>query len=639
MNDKNSVIGISLMVLLTVLYFVLMPKPDPEAPTANPQNDPAATSTPASPPEADALTQETQDPDTNAATNGLQTQFGNYGVVMEGVEETVEVTTDKLVVKINTKGGTMISATLQDHLTYDSLALPIIREDLANEFNFQFIDKSSLQAINTKDLYFTPTGKKSLTVSGEESLELVLTARINDAQSISQVYTFSGDKYSVDYELRLQGIRKTMKNGYLDVFWQAETPKTEKDIKPQRQKTQLVYYQNGDTDNVGGMTGTDEEEAVNGVVDWISYKSQFFSYILIPDAGIRSPEMEIFTPVVKGDVSKEMSANFQMDVSGEVSSSGFTFYLGPNEYGTLASYDKALEEEMDLGYLFISHINILTIKVFKFFEKFIPNYGLIILLFAIMVKLIVFPMTYKSYVSMAKLRVINNTPEIKALDTKYKDDAQKLQMEKMAIYRKMGVSPLGGCLPMLLQWPILISMFFFFPQSVELRQKSFLWATDLSTYDSILNLPFSIPAYGDHVSLFTLLMAVSIYVYTYYQQKSQPTNAAMPFMKYLPYMMPIIFVFFLNNYASGLSWYYFAANIISIAQTVSIRASLNDEKLLEEMRKKNKKGKKNGKGGNAKGGGKSRLERWTENQQKKQQAIARSRQQGKGSTRSTRRKK
>jgi YidC/Oxa1 family membrane protein insertase len=269
-----------------------------------------------------------------------------------------------------------------------------------------------------------------------------------------------------------------------------------------------------------------------------------------------------------------------------------------------------------------------TIYVFKFFEKYIPNYGLIILLFAFLIKLIVFPLTYKSYVSMAKLRVLNGTPEMKELDEKFKDDPQKQQVQKMAIYKKMGVSPLGGCLPMLLQWPILISMFFFFPQSIELRQKAFLWAHDLSTYDSVLELGFSIPGYGDHVSLFTILMAISIYIYTYFQQKSQPTNAAMPFMKYLPYIFPIIFVIFLNNYASGLSWYYFAANIISIIQTTSIRASLDDEKLLAEMRSNLQKGGKNGKKSGAKKS-KGRLEGWVEKQQKKQETLARDRQAAK----------
>jgi YidC/Oxa1 family membrane protein insertase len=226
---------------------------------------------------------------------------------------------------------------------------------------------------------------------------------------------------------------------------------------------------------------------------------------------------------------------------------------------------------------------------------------------------------------MAKLRVVNEQPMMKDLDAKFKDDPQKLQVEKMAMYRKMGVSPFGGCLPMILQYPILISMFFFFPQSVELRQQSFLWAHDLSTYDSIWDLGFTIPMYGDHISLFTILMAISIYIYTYYNQKSQPSVNNQ--MKYISYFMPLIFIVFLNNYASGLSWYYFAANLISIIQTTGIRYFLDDEKLLSQLEEARK--KKGGKNDKAKG--KGRIEQWLERQQQKQRELSQAqRQQGKG---------
>lgn len=240
---------------------------------------------------------------------------------------------------------------------------------------------------------------------------------------------------------------------------------------------------------------------------------------------------------------------------------------------------------------------------------------------------------------MAKMRVINQTPEIKSLDDKYKDDMQKLQMEKMKVYRETGVSMFGGCLPMLLSYPFLIALFFFFPQSVELRQKSFLWANDLSTYDSVLDLPFNIPFYGDHVSLFTILMAVSIMVFTYFQQKSQPTSPQQEQLKYIQYFMPVIFLVFLNNYASGLSLYYFTSNLLSISQTTASRYFINDEKLLAQLRENQKKSKKkNKKGGKAP---KGRIAKWMEEQQKKQQEVLKQRQnaQGKGKgNRQTRRK-
>lgn len=639
MRDRNSVIGIMLMVLLTVLYFVFAPKPEPaKADPANSDSTPTEQIDRSSP---------SQNAETAAAEEAIndsvrQAIHGDFSSLMAGEGQLVNVKTDKLDVTINTKGGYIVDAKLRDYKTFDSLPLPIVSKDLEHKLAFEFVNKKTSQLVNSSELIFTPSDQKGFEVSGENSRDLVLTAQLADGNYLRQVYTFSGDSYDLGYAIQMKGMKPYLKNRYYEVKWKTQVPKTEQAMKLQRQKTQIVYMEGDDLERMGGMTDDDDSENVKGDVSWISYKSQFFSHALITQGqGMHAPRVEMTTPSESEDVVREMYADFQVDIPvADETSDEFLIYMGPNEYKTLRSYGVKLQKQMDLGYLFISQINIATIYVFKFFEKYIPNYGLIILIFAILIKLIVFPLTYKSYVSMAKLRVLNQTPEMKGLDEKFKDDPQKQQLEKMAIYRKMGVSPLGGCLPMLLQWPILISMFFFFPQSVELRQKSFLWAHDLSTYDSILELGFTIPGYGDHVSLFTILMAISIYVYTYFQQKSQPTNAAMPFMKYLPYIFPIIFVVFLNNYASGLSWYYFAANIISIIQTTSIRASLNDEKLLAEMRSNLKKGGKKGKKGGS-GKSKGRLEGWVERQQKKQEALARERQQAKkgNQNRTGRRKK
>ena len=637
MRDKNSVIGIMLMVLLTVLYFMFAPKPEPsKQEVANNDSDRTEQVDRSSP----TNTTETPVADETETDSVKAAIYGDFGPLMNGEEKLITINTDKLEVTINSLGGQIVEAKLKDYKTFDSLPLPIISKELEHELYFEFVNKKTSQQVKSSELFFSPSEPGGFTLTGEDSKELVMTAQLADGRHLRQVYTFSGDSYDVGYSIKMKGMKPYLKNRYYEIKWNAEVPKTEQAIKLQRQKTQVVYMQGDDLERMGGMTDEDDEEQVKGDVDWISYKSQFFSHALIAKSeGMRSPRLAMTTPEESAEVVKEMHADFQVDLTAnEENSNDFLMYMGPNEYKTLRSYKVGLNKQMDLGYLFISQINIGTIYIFKFFEKYISNYGLIILIFAILIKLIVFPLTYKSYVSMAKLRVLNQTPEMKGLDEKFKDDPQKQQMEKMAIYRKMGVSPLGGCLPMLLQWPILISMFFFFPQSVELRQKSFLWAHDLSTYDSILELGFTIPGYGDHVSLFTILMAISIYIYTYFQQKSQPTNTAMPFMKYLPYIFPIIFVVFLNNYASGLSWYYFAANIISIIQTTSIRASLNDEKLLAEMRENFKKGGK--KKGNSKKS-KGRLEGWVERQQKKQEAMARDRQSAQrgNKNRNTRRKK
>ena len=254
------------------------------------------------------------------------------------------------------------------------------------------------------------------------------------------------------------------------------------------------------------------------------------------------------------------------------------FYFGPNHYQTLRQYDVDLERLVYLGYAIVRPVNkYLIIPLFNFLNKYITNFGIIILLLTVLIKTALFPFTYKSYMSQAKMRALK--PEIDELNKKFsKDKAMEKQQATMALYKKAGVNPMGGCLPMLLQFPILIAMFFFYPNSIELRQESFLWATDLSTYDSILELPFTIPFYGDHVSLFCLLMTVTTVVSTRLNQQAT-TSQGMPGMKTMMYIMPLMFLFILNNYSSGLSYYYFLANLITIGQTYLIRSFIDEDKI------------------------------------------------------------
>ncbi len=569
--------------------------------------------------------------------NQLKDRFSDFYLLTQGQEQIIEVVTDELTVKINTKGGAIYSVYLNEYQTFDSLVLPVIDEHPDNKFLFQFAYKGG-RFIQSSDLYFKPS-VSSLMLSGNESKQLIMRAEIDESRSIEQVYTFKGDSYDFDYEIRLNGLKQDLKNSYYEIIWESQLPKTELSIQNMRQKTTIAYAQGSDVEKFG-ITDDVESEEIKTPLKWISYKSQFFSSIFISKDNFQQARVVMSTPENE-NLNRKMASTIYVEAkrSDEISNS-FTFFMGPNEYSTLSSYGIGLEKEMDLGWWIISYINIVTVYAFKFLETFISNYGIIIILLAIAIRAILFPLSYKSHVSMAKMRVINNTPEMKALDEKYKGDAQKLQMEKMAIYRKMGVSMFGGCLPMLFSYPFLIALFFFFPQSVELRQQSFLWAHDLSTYDSIMSLPFSIPGYGSHVSLFTLLMAASTFVFTYFQQKSQPATGAQAQMKYIAYFMPLVLLIFLNSYASGLSLYYLVSNVISIAQTVLIRKFVNDEKLLADMREaaKTNKGKK-GKGSGKSTQSKSRMERWVENQQKKQQEMLKARKkQQKGAGRRERRK-
>ena len=649
--DRNSITGLLLMVLLTVAYFYFFP---PQSPTPTESEialtDSLNNTTSSALTDNDSVSLSSGDggivSETDEAAkdstvaNELKDKYSDLYQLVNGEEEIITVKTEKLTVNISTKGGMIQTAYLNDFQTFDSLPLPVVMDHPENEFYFQFGFNN--RAIRSDDLFFSPS-ETSLEVTGENTAELSLKAEISPDRYIEQVYTFTGNTYDLDYKIRMEGLREAFGNAtFYDLYWVSHLPKTELSLQNMRQKSTIVYRLGNDVEKMS-VSDDEEKEKLAALVNWISFKSQFFSHILIADEPLRSGSVTMSTPS-DTSVNRKMESKLIVDMGKSNSeSTGFKFFMGPNEYNTLSSYDLKLEDEMDLGWSIVGWINIGTIYIFKFLEKFIGNYGLIIILLAISIRLLMFPLSYKSYVSMAKMRVLNNTPEMKALDDKHKDDPQKLQMAKMGIYREMGVSMFGGCLPMLLSYPFLIALFFFFPQSVELRQQSFLWAQDLSTYDSVLNLPFDIPMYGDHVSLFTILMAISTFIYTLYQQKSQPTAGANNQFKYIAYIMPVFLLVFLNSYAAGLSLYYFMSNLIQITQTTVIRYFLDDEKLLAKMKETQKAKKKKGKGGKGGKGGstktKSRLEQWVDKQQKKQEEAMKQRQSQSGNNRRSRRKK
>ncbi len=644
--DRNSIIGIILITLLTVVYFqFLAPKPPPPKDSQVTASTEQAESSPEDAPDA-AATSEEIDPATSDSLQqmALQDKFSDFAVVAAGEDQTITVKTEELTVNLSTLGGHIESAYLNHYDTYDSLPLPIFSDDERNAFYFEFPYNN--RAIRTSDLFFTPSSE-GLEVLGEDSAQLVMLADLGNGKQVSQTYTFYGDRFDVGYDIEMEGLKDGLGNvSFYSLQWTSYLPKTELSIKNMRQKSTIVYRLGNDIDK---LSATDdlEKEKLTSLVNWVSFKSQFFSHILMADEPLRSGNVTMNTPKNDEEINRIMDSKLMIDIdNGNQIQNGFSFYMGPNEFTTLRSYDLELEEQMDLGWWIIGWINKGTTYIFKFMERYIGNYGIIIILLGFLIRTLLLPLSFKSYVSMAKIRVLNQTPEMKALDEKYKDDPQKLQMAKMGIYREMGASMFGGCVPMIFSYPFLIALFFFFPQAVELRHESFLWANDLSTYDSVLQLPFDIPLYGDHVSLFTILMAISTFIYVYYQQQSQPTTGANAQFRYIAYITPIFLLVFLNNYASGLSLYYFTSNLLQISQTLLIkRFFVNDEKLLAEMRAKQKQAKKQKgkKGGSGKGGGnskqpQSRMERWIEKQQKKQDEMMKQRRQQTASNRQGRRK-
>ena len=441
--------------------------------------------------------------------------------------------------------------------------------------------------------------------------QLVTMRLLIGSASIDHIYTIYNEKqperdYLVDFDVRYNGLAPLMANQKsISIEWRNRSYQNERSFKNENTYTTLVYHYPGEGDVEDlGISEESKSDDVASSVDWISFKQQFFSSALIGRSTLlRTPQLSFSTAQPKSGYIKDFAASATVDYAPSTTGYDFSFYLGPNKFSVLKKLTdnngESLEMEriIPLGWIFSTYVSrYFVIPVFDFLQRYITNFGLIILILTILVKLIIFPLTYKSYLSTAKMRVVK--PEIDALNAKYprQEDAMKKQQEMMALYNKAGISPMGGCLPMLIQMPILIAMFRFFPASIELRGKSFLWSDDLSSYDSILDLPFSIPFYGDHISLFCLLMAVVMFIFSYmnYKQQgsSQPQMAGMMFMTV--YMMPIMMLLWFNDYASGLCYYYLLSNLFTIVQTLVIRWTLNDDKIRAKMNAhaKNTKGKK-----------------------------------------------
>lgn len=602
--DRSSSIGFMLIMVIFIGWYFLFLKP------AQPQE--------VTPQSKDSII--TQDPTTvqpskkPAESDSVKAlALGDWAGAAKGENKSFSIKTDRFVAKIQSKGGTIQSLYLNEHLDAANKPLPIIKENTENYFYEELVVGDN-KTVRTDELYFEPKGIMPASVSGKDSAIITLRATIDSARYLEKIYVFKGDKFDVHYDFHLVGLQNDLKTNNYRLNWKSALPTTEKSVKTQKQKSTIVY---ATAEDITKMSYKDTEEAkAEGTVNWVSFRSQFFSNVLIGDKPFKTATLAYTTPV-EDSVNKvmETALTLDFDKSNDIHN-GLKMYAGPLEYSTLRSYGVELHKQMDLGWWVVKYINAGAIWIFKKLEAFNIGYGLIIFIFAVLIKLLVFPMTYKSFISMAKLKVLNQMPEMKELDTKYKDDAQKLQVEKMAIYNKMGVSPFGGCLPLILQYPITISMFFFFPQAVELRHKAFWWADDLSTYDSILTLPFTIPAYGNHVSLFTILMAISTFLFTYYNQSSQPAsdNPAMQMqMKIITYVMPFFLLFLLNNYASGLSWYYFISNLLAVSQTLAFRYFIDDKKLETQLHEARVSKKASGE--------KSKLAQWMESQQEKQKGA------------------
>ena len=586
--DKNQSIGFLLMAALLLIYFwFFAPKPKPQTETSpNVVESREATDQPAIQSDEPTIAEISETPPDTATRRAINDQYGIFASAGSGEEKDYILENDKINITFSSKGGSLKKVILKEYDDYQFNPL-VLLDDESNKIDY--LIQTTKGQINLADLYYN-VKKRNL---GDTSI-IEFKADFGDNIYISQTYRIEPGNYNVKYKMTMEGLGNLVLDGKVDLIWKDHLKRTETDITYSRYYTTINYYTtDGTFDDLKSRSSDKQEYTFEMPVTWISFKQKFFTSALIFNE-----------PVSKGYISTEVNeadtntvktafAKLELPLSHFSEGSGsFTYFFGPNRLNVLKRMPDGFTENLYLGWPVIKWINrYAIIPIFTFLEKYFASYGLIIIILVFIIKMILSPLTYKSHISMAKTRVLK--PELDALKEKIGGDAQAMQAEQMKLYKQVGVNPLSGCIPMLLQMPILFAMFQFIPNAIELRLEPFLWASDLSTYDSILTLPFSLPGYGSHVSLFTLLMTLSTILYTWIN--SQATATMQGPMKTMQYFMPVIFMFVLNSYPAGLTFYYFVSNIVSFAQIAIIRKFVDDDKIkkvLEENKLKNANKKK-----------------------------------------------
>jgi len=507
---------------------------------------------------------------------------GPFGAALAGSNKTVTLENDHLKVLIGSQGGRIESVELKGQETFENKPLIMFT---GNQSDFGLSFSANGATVNTSKLFFTPSAE-NLTVTKTDSGSVTMRLAYSPTQFIDYVYSLKGDSYKVGLNIVTTGMQSVIPSDrHINLNWSATLLQKEKDLKSERERYSGAYYNHGDEeiDHIGSSKDEAKQLGEDGKIKWVSFKQHFFSSVLIAKNGFDKASIDVKLSTEPG-VLKTFTANLQLP-SNNVSYP-LEFYFGPNKFDILKAQGYSLERQIDLGWGPLKWINrVAVLPVFNSLEKLGWNYGLIILALTIILKLALTPLTYKSYVSMAKMRILK--PEMEEIKAKVGDDnATLLQQEYMKLYKKAGVNPLGGCIPMLLQMPIIMAFFFFFPNLFELRHESFLWMNDLSTYDSIITFP-TIPLLGvNHISLMCLLMTVSTLIYTYYNNQ---ISGATGQMKYIGYITPIIFFGVLNSYPAGLNYYYFLANMLTFAQQFIIKQFVNDEKIHSRIQENKKK--------------------------------------------------
>ncbi|WP_445748356.1 membrane protein insertase YidC [Polaribacter sp.] len=590
--DYNSLIGMILLGAIMLWYFnTNAPEVTPEKPSKKTEKVVKSNSETKKTEENFAPTSSNDSLKQIALTN----KFGAFAFGAMRANEGVTVLENELVtLTIDNKGGQIVKALLKKYKTHDSLPLYLIRDNNAS-FNINF-GTTDNRILNTKDLFFEPT----FTKSGKNQV-LTLKSKVSDSQFLEYRYEMKPNEYMVDFSVRSIGLNNVFNTSNPIVLdWKLNAYRNEKSVRTENTMYSYFYFKAEDEVD---YINAGKSEVLNNV-DWVAYKQHFFTSNLVTDKPFDKATVTSTDLVLNEDIDTVFTKKYELKTplalaGGELNYNMKWFY-GPSDYNLLKNYENTdLAEISDLGWGIFGFLNrVVFYPVFNFLKGFLSNFGLIIILMTIVVRILMSPLVYKSYLSSAKMKVIR--PELNALLEKYpgKENAMKRQQETMAIQRKAGVSMLSGCIPALLQMPVFFALFKFFPTNISLRQESFLWAPDLSSYDTIFTLPFSIPFYGDHVSLFPILASVAIFFYMQMNQSQQanmqmPPQEGMPdmakMMKIMIYLSPIMMLFFFNNYASSLSLYYFVSNLLTIFIMLFIKHFVIDEEKIHAQIEENKK--------------------------------------------------
>lgn len=586
--DRNQITGLILIsLLLFTYYYFFAPKPKPVTPEENPVEE--TRENPVVIPQQKEPSEETG-PETKEELPAIDTLMttgsGPFAALFKGEEEEIVLENNVIRYTFSTKGGQVKRILLKKFKTY--YKEPLVLLDEKSSTIREEIDTKDGR-IDLNEMYYEPT-YSSTTVNGRDTISIQFRASTREGSYIQKTYRIPGDGYTLIQKISLENINDQLTSGSVMFVWDNNLKSFEKDLKTSRMKSTINYYKSaGDFDNLRESSSDVQEETLAEPVSWVSFKQKFFTTAIIPNKPIRGVYIQTNPEPFDPNVVKSCVVKATIPVQDF--ENGYEYYYGPNNYQILKKVTDGFSRNIYLGWTPVNWVNkFLIIPTFHFLERFISNYGIIIILLVVFIKILLFPLTYKSYISMAKTKVLK--PELDAIKEQYGGEMQKVQSEQMKLYRQVGVNPLSGCVPMLLQMPILFSMFYFFPNSIELRQESFLWADDLSTFDSIMHLPFNIPAYGDHVSLFTLLMTASTILYTW--SNNQVSTVQGP-MKSMQYFMPVVFMFVLNSFPAALSFYYFISNLVTFGQQAFIRRFVDDEKIkkiLDENRMKSSTKKK-----------------------------------------------